>query len=238
MCTLIALHEAVSGYPLIVGMNRDEFRNRPAAPWSVVSQNPRIVAPRDARAGGTWLGVNGKGLVVALSNRRGRDSTTAKSRGLLVVEALRCDRPLAVDVFVRSEVGAHEYNFFHLWAANRDEMRCWHYAGSVNVTRGGPGVNVLTNQGFNESSDPKAVAVRRIVRPSDIGEIESAVKALEPALRYRGTDAEVCNHGAIAGTVSSSILALHADDPRENVLLYADGLPCQTAYRDLSPLLR
>jgi len=238
MCTLLALHHVVSGYPLVIGMNRDEFRNRPAAPWSQLSVNPKIVAPRDGKAGGTWIGVNESGLVVALSNRRGRDSATARSRGALVVEALGRNRPAAVDVLVRSDVEAHEYNFFHLWTANRDEMRCWRYDGAVNVTRGAPGVNVLTNQGFNEDGDPKGRAVRRIVRPSDIGEIDQALKAVETALRYRGDDAEVCNHGAIAGTVSSSILALHADNSRENVLLFVDGLPCQAPFRDLSSLIQ
>ena len=238
MCTLIALHQVVSGYPLVVGMNRDEFRNRPAAPWSVVPGSPRVVAPRDRKAGGTWIGVNEHGLVVALSNRRGRDSTTARSRGVLVVEALRRDRPASVDVLVRSEVEAHEYNYFHLWAANREEMRCWRYDGAVNVKRGVPGLNVLTNQGLNEDGDAKLLAVRRMVGPSDLGDVASALKALEVALRYRGTDAEVCSHGAMAGTVSSSILAVHADDPRQNVLLIADGLPCQAPYRDLSPIFR
>jgi len=238
MCTLIALHQVVTGFPLVVGMNRDEIRTRPAAPWSVVPGSPRIVAPRDARAGGTWIGANEHGLVVALSNRRGRDLTTARSRGTLVVGALGRDRPASVDLLVRSEVDAHEYNFFHLWAANREEMRCWRYDGSVSVRRGGPGVNVLTNQGLNESGDPKFLAVNRLVRPSETGEIGPALKALESALRYRGADVEVCNHGAMAGTVSSSVLAVHADNPRENLLLFADGLPCQAPYRDLSSLLR
>ena len=238
MCTLIALHQVVSGYPLVVGMNRDEFRNRPAAPWSPVSGNPKIVAPRDAKAGGTWIGVNEHGLVVALSNRRGRDSTTARSRGVLVVEALGRNRPASVDLLVRSEVEAHEYNFFHLFAANGEEMRCWRYDGAVNVRRGVPGLNVLTNQGLNEEGDTKVLAVRRMVRPSDTGDLGSALKSLQAALRYRGTDVEVCNHGAMAGTVSSSILAVHSDDPRENALLFSDGLPCQAPFRDLSSLLR
>lgn len=238
MCTLIALHHTVSGYPLVLGMNRDERRDRPAAPWSVYSEKPRIVAPRDAKSGGTWIGTNEYRLVAALSNRRGRDSTTARSRGLLVAEALERDRPVPVDFLVRSEVAAHEYNFFHLWAANREEMRCWRYDGAVASLRGGPGVNVLTNRGFNEFGDPKALLVRQLVRDTQVGEIGDAVKALQAALRYHGGEAEICNHGAIAGTVSSSILALHAESPRENLLLYADGLPCQGVYRDLSDLIR
>lgn len=238
MCTLIALHHAVSGYPLVVGMNRDERRDRPSAPWSVYSQKPRIAAPRDARAGGTWIGVNEYGLAAALSNRRGRESATAKSRGLLVASALERERPVNVDFLVRKEVAESEYNFFHLWAANREEMRCWRYDGSVMGLRGGPGVNVLSNRGFNEFGDPKALAVRQIVRAADVGEIGSAVRALQTALRYHAADAEICNHGALAGTVSSSVLALHAESGRENLLLYADGLPCQGVYRDISELLR
>src|SRR3989442_12776917 len=89
MCTLIAFWRSVPGYDLVIGMNRDESAMRPADPPSILEGTPVIVAPRDRQAGGTWLGTSGTGLVVALSNRRGRASTTARSPGQLVLEAPR-----------------------------------------------------------------------------------------------------------------------------------------------------
>ena len=56
MCTLIGLHRAVPGYDLVIGMNRDEDQLRPAEPPQLLPGPPPLVAPRDARAGGTCCG--------------------------------------------------------------------------------------------------------------------------------------------------------------------------------------
>src|SRR2546426_1079662 len=89
MCTLIAFWRSVPGYGIVIGMNRDESSMRPADPPAVLDGTPMTVAPRDRQAGGTWLGGSGTGLVVALSHRPGRASPSARSRGQLVLDALR-----------------------------------------------------------------------------------------------------------------------------------------------------
>src|SRR2546427_11025257 len=99
MCTLIAFWRSVPGYDLVIGMNRDESSMRPADPPSVFDGTPLIVAPRDRQAGGTWLGASGTGIVVALSNRRGRTSATARSRSQLVPDELRKPRLPSVVVY-------------------------------------------------------------------------------------------------------------------------------------------
>src|SRR5437870_10034288 len=106
MCTLIAFCRSVPGYGIVIGMNRDESSMRPADPPAALDGTPMIVAPRDRQAGGTWLGASGAGLVVALSNRRGRTSPSARSRGQLVLEALRQPSVSGVDVFLLREVRA------------------------------------------------------------------------------------------------------------------------------------
>src|SRR2546422_8171485 len=88
MCTLIAFWRSVPGNDLVIGMNRDESSMRPADPPSILEGTPVIVAPRDRQAGGTWVGASGTGLVVALSNRPGRTSATARSPRQLALEAL------------------------------------------------------------------------------------------------------------------------------------------------------
>lgn len=68
--------------------NRDEFRERPAAPAAPWPEAPRVVAGRDLRAGGTWLGATADGRWAALTNVRAQDvadrRTDARSRGALV----------------------------------------------------------------------------------------------------------------------------------------------------------
>src|SRR5438093_7496723 len=136
-------------------MNRDESSMRPGDPPAMLDGTPVIVAPRDRLAGGTWLGASGSGRVVALSNRRGRTSTTARSRGRLVLEALRQPSIPGVDVLLQREVRQHEYNFWNLLAASRKDLRFFRYDGEFATTRGHEGLNVLTNEGGNVATDPK-----------------------------------------------------------------------------------
>ncbi len=240
MCTLIALWRAVDGHDLVIGMNRDESAMRPAEPPQLLEGTPPIVAPRDRKAGGTWLGASGTGLVIGLSNRRGRDSPAARSRGLLVLDALKLPSIPAVDVFLQRETASHEYNFWNLFAATRRDLRFFRYDGQVSVTRGHEGLNVLTNEGGNPVTDPKVRTVQDLLAQSPYRNISDAARTLQAALRHHvdAGSTSLCLHGTGGGTVSSTILALNNADPGENILLYADGAPCQTPYRDYHEVIR
>ena len=240
MCTLIGLHRAVPGYDLVIGMNRDEDRLRPAEPPQRLPGPPAIIAPRDAKAGGTWLGVNQPGLFAALSNRRGKTSSTAKSRGVLVLEVLKTEHVRAAQITLEREVAQHDYNFFNLVAATREEMRFFSYDGHLRMTRGREGLNVMTNAGGNPEGDEKLATIRSLAGDAKFPSGEKAVNWLESTLRHHGgTDsAALCVHFPGGGTVSSTILALHNADPEQHVLLYANGSPCENPYRAYSHLLR
>ncbi len=240
MCTLILLWRAVDHYDVVLGMNRDELAARPSEPPAFLDGSPAIVAPQDRQAGGTWVGASGNGLVMALSNRRGRASTTARSRGLLLLDALRSPTIPAADILLQRETQAHEYNLFNLLAASRQELRFFRYDGQVSGTRGHEGLNVLTNEGGNVVGDPKVELVQNLVAKSPVRSIQDAVRTLQATLRTHasGGGAGLCNHAMGGGTVSSTILALSNADPGESVLLYADGAPCQTPYRDYHEVIR
>src|SRR2546425_12749452 len=122
MCTLIAFWRSVRGYGIVIGMTRDESSMRPGDPPAILVGTPMIVAPRDRQAGGTWLGGSGTGLVVALSNRRGRTSPSARSRGQLVLDALRQPSVSGVDVFLQREGREDEYNYWNLLASARKDL--------------------------------------------------------------------------------------------------------------------
>lgn len=240
VCTLIAAWRSVPGYDIVVGMNRDESAARPADPPAFLDKSPPIVAPKDRRAGGTWLGASGTGLVVGLSNRRGRASPSARSRGALVLDALRSPSVAGVDVLVQREVRDREYNFWNLAAMSREEIRFFSYAGDLRMTRGHEGMNVLTNEGGNVVTDPKVVLVQERLAKSGRSGIGPMVKDLQATLRTHpaGGNPAICVHLTGGGTVSSTILALSNADPGENVLLYADGPPCSTPYRDYGEVIR
>jgi len=243
MCTLIALWHVVDGFDIVVGMNRDESLARPSGPPAFLDEDPPIVAPRDTKAGGTWIGANGKGLFAALSNRRGSVSPTARSRGLLTLETLRQPSVRAVDVFLQREGQTHVYNPWNLVAADREELRFFRSGRDVGMARGHEGINILTNEGGNVVTDPKVLTAQNLLAKASSTSVSDAIRSLQSALRthYSGSDgASLCVHSAGGGngTVSSTILALSITDPGENILLYADGAPCSNPFRDYHEVIR
>jgi hypothetical protein len=93
MCTVTAVPYD-GGVRLLC--NRDERRTRlPANPPQIhVLSGQRALFPQDPQGGGTWIGVNEAGVVVALLNLRPAFSTSGslpqRSRGLIALQLLRC----------------------------------------------------------------------------------------------------------------------------------------------------
>ncbi|MBT3658476.1 MAG: hypothetical protein HN540_01690 [Rhodospirillaceae bacterium] len=91
MCTVVILRRPDHDWPLIIGANRDEMRDRPAKPparhWD---DRDHVVAGMDELAGGTWLALNDDRLVAAVLNRYGSlgPDATKRSRGELPLEAV------------------------------------------------------------------------------------------------------------------------------------------------------
>ncbi|MGY4690047.1 NRDE family protein [Salibacterium sp. K-3] len=75
-------------YPLIVAANRDEFYDRPAAPLHSWYDSP-IIAGKDLKQRGTWMGVTKAGRFAAVTNVRDPGETNAPwSRGTIVKDFL------------------------------------------------------------------------------------------------------------------------------------------------------
>ena len=146
MCLIAFAWQAHPDHPLVVAGNRDEFFARPTAPadWS---HDERVLAGRDLRAGGTWMGVSRGGRFAALTNHR--DPTAlrpdAPSRGELVDRFLSADGPASpvLDAIARE---AGRYNGFNLLAARwtADAADMWIVSGPV-ARRVAPGVHALSN---------------------------------------------------------------------------------------------
>lgn len=90
MCLIVLAYKAHHQFPLIVAANRDEFTDRPAAPLHWWENAPDILAGKDLRAGGTWMGITRHGRFAALTNHRDlrRTPKHGPSRGELVRKAL------------------------------------------------------------------------------------------------------------------------------------------------------
>jgi uncharacterized protein with NRDE domain len=90
MCLILFSYQLHADYRLILAANRDEFYNRPTAPLDYWSDHPDVLAGRDLKGNGTWLGVTRSGRFAAITNYRepAAHMENAPSRGILIRDFL------------------------------------------------------------------------------------------------------------------------------------------------------
>ena len=90
MCLILFSYKLHPDYRLILAANRDEFYDRPTASLDYWSDHPDVLAGRDLKGNGTWLGITRNGRLAAVTNYREpaphRDN--APSRGILIRDFL------------------------------------------------------------------------------------------------------------------------------------------------------
>ena len=90
MCLILLAIKSHPVYKLIIAANRDEYYERPSAAASFWADSPDILAGKDLRGHGTWLGITRKGRIGAITNYRDPASikSGSPSRGNLVRDYL------------------------------------------------------------------------------------------------------------------------------------------------------
>ena len=241
MCTLIALHRCIPGDSLVVAANRDEYEGRPArGPALRETEHGIVVAPLDAQAGGTWLGMNPSGMFAALTNRRAdAPDPRRRSRGYLVLDALGA--PSAAEAAAAAlETPPGAYNPFNLFVADRERAFAISYGAAPSCIELAPGPHVIGNTDLNAPPPPKVARLAERVARLASAPGDCLLERLAELCRgHDGGGAptdDTCVHAGSYGTRSSTLLRL-AESASESELLYADGAPCRTAYRDFTPLL-
>jgi uncharacterized protein with NRDE domain len=145
MCLLLMAIRAHPRYKAIFAANRDEFYDRPTAQAAFWEQTPQVLAGRDLKAGGTWMGITKSGRFAAVTNYRDplRYRPDARSRGHLVTEYLTGNEaPLTC---IRRWAGRwHQYNGFNLILADREAL-FWCSNRAEEERKLGPGIYGLSN---------------------------------------------------------------------------------------------
>lgn len=243
MCTLIVLHRCFSPAPLVLAANRDEYLDRPAEKPALRRSGRRgVLAPRDLRAGGTWLGLNDAGVVAALTNRPcPSPDASLRSRGLVVLEVLGAGSAAeAIEALSGFPEGA--YNPFNFFVSDGEEAFAATCQGRLRVTELEPGPHVIGNVDPDDRNAPKIA--RLLVRAERIAErgVDEALDGLAEVCRShegngaRGPLDDTCIHAGGYGTRSSTLIRLGPDASR-NEFRHAEGAPCQTEYENLNPFL-
>ena len=240
MCLLAIFFRAVDDAPLIVGANREEIYSRPSLPPHILDGPSRSVAGTDKEAGGTWLGVNERGVLVAVTNRmKTRTVPQPRSRGLLVREMLEClTAEEAIDLATK-ELDLHRYAGCNIVCADSKRLMIFQAGDWLRIKPMPPGLHVLPNDDINDASEPRLAYAQSFLTERPYETSFDCVTALRQLCRHTGTDGSpaICIHGKNKGTVSSSLIVLRHDLYR-STYLHAFGPPDQTDYEDYSPLLQ
>src|SRR4030095_1589240 len=156
MCLLPVQYKSVPEAPILVAANREEVYDRPSLVPSIQPGKPRVLSGVDAKAGGTWLGVNQNGLFVGLCNRNRLAVPAApRSRGALCRDLLRANSARhAVDIAME-ELTANKYDGVNFIIADYESGWCVHGGDDPNVSELIEGLNIISSYDLNDLRDER-----------------------------------------------------------------------------------
>ncbi|MEX0937154.1 MAG: NRDE family protein [Pirellulales bacterium] len=240
VCLLAIYYRHVPGAPIVLAANRDESRRRPSLSPDL-REDQRLLCGLDAQAGGTWLGVNADGLVVAVTNRPAPPApAVARSRGLLAMDLLHTgSASKAVELAMRELDTEHYAGVNYLCT---DAQSCAVVCGGLQpqVIDMPPGLHLLTNGDPDDVDDSRQKISRRLMverEPSRVEDFLNRAKLVFSGKAHPPTAAKMVLNQPWRGTISSTIIAI-TDDPHQAAYLYADGPPDSEPYCDYSHMLR
>jgi len=255
VCTLTLAWRTFGDAPIALAANRDEALDRPSEPpalrgsdggdgGTAGSDDASYVAPRDAEAGGTWIGLSASGVVAAVTNRwLDADREGDRSRGLLVRDCLEADSAEDAVRAVERDLETRSYDGFNLVLADAAAAFCLSYDGGLAITRLDPGVHVVGNVGgvvngterfaipdrrrefgAERADSARAVAAETAPRPGESG----AAWLDRASATLADHEYGACLHGDGFGTRSFTRIRTAPDPEATAEFAYADGPPCET----------
>lgn len=145
MCLIVFAYRTHPRYELVMAGNRDEYYERQTAPLGYWEDHPHVLAGRDLRGMGTWLGITSEGRYAAVTNyREGAASTkVGPSRGDLPRKYLTGDVPPKAYMEEVSRK-AEQYSGFNLLAGDAGGLFYFSNRG-YGIRELVPGVYGLSN---------------------------------------------------------------------------------------------
>jgi uncharacterized protein with NRDE domain len=255
MCTIVAIRNVRPDLPLVLATNRDEYFRRPSTSAVRLLERPPTVGGRDLVAGGTWMGVNQRGLFVGVTNHRGdtRDPNK-RSRGELVIESLKlADSDRIADYLMSLDGSA--FNAFNLMWGDHSSLRVAYGRADqreIELEHVPDGVHVLPNDRLDSPDFVKVARVNELLAPVLHAEPSAFVAGVQAMLGDRKLPAvsaihdprldteflrqlaAICVRTPDYGTRSSTVVCLQ----NEAVGAYwvAEGPPDVTPFVEVSAL--
>ncbi|MGH7084321.1 MAG: NRDE family protein [Acetobacteraceae bacterium] len=231
MCTVIVRIAPDETFPVLVAANRDERIDRawdpPCAWWP---EAPEVIGGRDRSAGGTWMAINGAGVIAAVLNRPGSLGPEAgkRSRGELPLLALGESNAKAAAKRIAA-LDAGTFRTFNLVLADRGGAIFQRSTGNgpIESMALAPGVHMVTAHDPDDPESPRILRylprfrAARMPRP-ECGDWADWIEILADRSGPPGSEINVAERAGF-GTVCSSLVAI----PRtgQPTWLFAAGPP-------------
>jgi uncharacterized protein with NRDE domain len=164
MCFIVFAYRIHPSYRLIAAANRDEYYERPSSPVSFWEDATQVLAGRDLKEGGTWMGITREGKFAAITNFRNPSALKkgAPSRGKLVSNFLTGSESAAfyVDKISRQ---AQKYNGFNLICGDHKDLFVYSNQGKTEKLEAG--IYGLSNH-LLDSPWPKVIKGKKALKAS------------------------------------------------------------------------
>ena len=160
MCLAAFAAGVCDAFPLVAAANRDESHRRPTAAADWWTEPSGILGGRDLEAGGSWLAVDRRGRLAAVTNRPSPEGRTySGSRGHLVSDYLAATD--AAEAFCGERTRAPvEYGPFNLMLFDGEGL--FHAANRTGAQRLAAGIHVLSNAPLGTSWPKTEFAASRL----------------------------------------------------------------------------
>ena len=145
MCLIAFSYQQHSQYKLIVTANRDEAYQRPTRAAQFWEDDTNILAGKDLKAGGSWMGIHRSGRFSAITNYRdpGITKEDPPSRGHLVLDFLKSSAPPA-DYLQKIDQNSEKYMGFNLLTGTLNSL--YYYSNQEqDIRQLEPGTYGLSN---------------------------------------------------------------------------------------------
>jgi len=160
MCLIVFAYRHHPRYSLILAANRDEFYERPTSGAHFWEDHPDILAGRDLKYGGTWMGITRSGRFAAVTNFRDVSEFREHplSRGLMVKDFLM--GRASPEVFLQTIIPREEeYNGFNLLVGDLGSL-VYYSNRSRRIKVLEPGIYGLSNH-LLDTPWPKVLRTRQ-----------------------------------------------------------------------------
>jgi uncharacterized protein with NRDE domain len=163
MCLIVLAIHPDPTHRLVLIANRDESYARATAPAAEWEDAPGLIAGRDLRGGGTWLGVTRSRRFAAVTNfhEGAPPRASAPSRGSLVSEFLKSSET-PDEYLLRLMPEAAEFAGFNLIVGDASSAVWFSNRGPARPVHLEPGIHGLSNHLLNTPWPKVEIAKRRL----------------------------------------------------------------------------